>query len=80
MTPRGLTAPAFFMEGGGILPETGLPKKEGEGVHPGAVQEQRGMGYRAGPLQTDIPGGLPVQTRTGDGGVITADAVIYRSE
>ena len=55
------------MEGGGILPETGLPKKEGEGVHPGAMQEQRGRGYRAGPLQTDIPGGLTAQTGRGTG-------------
>ena len=66
MTPRGLTAPAVFMHGG-ILPETGLPKKEGEGVRPGAMQEQRGRGYRAGPLQTDIPGGLPAQTGRGTG-------------
>ena len=65
---------------GGILQEMRLSEKEGEGVHPGAVQEQRGRGYRAGPLQTDIPGGLPVQTRTGDGVMITADAVMYRSE
>ena len=56
-----------------------FPKKEGEGVHPGAVQEQRGMGYRAGPQQTDIPGGIPAQTRMGDGVVVTADAVVYQS-